>query len=276
MLKHRRGALHLLAGVASHEAKRAVHAQRYIAWALFAVAALWIPAFYLELAGPAHPYWQIGRALYVTIFVAFAAAALWYACVLNDRRRHFAANLLDVAILAGAASSVVGYSGAWDTAEWLFHMLLVGVVALRLALPLVALFNPDRLMLLLVAGGVSIALAGEGFYLLEPRVHSYAEGVWLAFESGATVGYGDISPSTPASRVFAMFVILIGYGMLSLVFATIAAKFIGREEQRLRQEMHRDIQRLCAEVAQLRSALESSGLDASSGTAPPSKPDAPR
>jgi voltage-gated potassium channel len=70
------------------------------------------------------------------------------------------------------------------------------------------------------------------------------------------VGYGDIAPTTPASRVFAAFVVLLGYGMFSLVFASIAAMFIGQEEKLLRREMHRDIKRLHEQIAGLHQALQ--------------------
>lgn len=247
--------LHLLAGVSPHEQRAAVRAEPYVAMVLFVAASLWIPAFYLELAGASHPWWILGRSLFAVVAIAFAIAALWHLAVLHRRRRYFAANLLDIAVLFGAIVSVIAYSPDWNGGEWTFHLVLVALVALRLALPVVGLLTPDRLLLPLLAGAALVALAGEGFYLLEPQVHSYADGLWLAFESSATVGYGDMAPSTPASRIFAMFVIFLGYGLLSLVFATIAARFVGREERHLRREMHQDIRMLREQVAKLREEL---------------------
>ncbi len=246
---------HLLAGVSPHEHRAAVRAEPHIANALFAVGLLWIPAFYLELAGASHPWWSLGRTLYGVVFIVFASAAMWHFAILHRRRRYFAANLLDVAVLAGAIASLAVYSRAWTSVEWAFHMGLVALVALRLALPVARMLTPNRLLLPLVAGGLLVALAGEGFYLLEPQVHSYADGLWLAFESSATVGYGDMAPSTAASRIFAMFVILLGYGLLSLVVATVAARFVGRDEHRMRREMHQDIRMLREQVAKLREEL---------------------
>lgn len=247
--------LHLLAGISPHEQRTAVRAEPHVAMTLFAAALLWIPAFYLELAGPSHPWWILGRPLYIVVAAAFGMAALWHGAMLHRRRRYFAANLLDIGVLMGAVVSIIGYSPNWNGGEWTFHLVLVALVALRLALPVAGLLTPDRLLLPLLAGAVLVALAGEGFYLLEPQVHSYADGLWLAFESSATVGYGDMAPSTPASRIFAMFVILLGYGLLSLVFATIAARFVGREERHLRREMHQDIRMLREQVAKLREEL---------------------
>ena len=71
-----------------------------------------------------------------------------------------------------------------------------------------------------------------------------------------------MAPTTPASRVFAAFVVLLGYGLLSLVFASIAAIFVEQEERLLRREMHRDIKTLQAEIASLRREIGSLGAKA--------------
>lgn len=48
-------------------------------------------------------------------------------------------------------------------------------------------------------------------YFLEPDVNTYVHGAWLAFTAGATVGFGDSVPSMPASRIFAVCIVLLGY-----------------------------------------------------------------
>lgn len=52
-----------------------------------------------------------------------------------------------------------------------------------------------------------------------------------------------------------MFTVVIGFGMLSLTTASIAAFFVGEDESKLRREMHRDIKELREEVAALRSDI---------------------
>jgi voltage-gated potassium channel len=74
--------------------------------------------------------------------------------------------------------------------------------------------------------------------------------------TSATVGYGDLVPTTAASRIFAVFIVLLGYAVISLVIASIAALFIGEDERALRREMHKDIHTLREEVAALRTEIE--------------------
>jgi voltage-gated potassium channel len=75
--------------------------------------------------------------------------------------------------------------------------------------------------------------------------------VWLAFVTGATIGYGDFVPTTTASRLFAGLMVLFGFTLFSLVTASIAAFFVGEDEKLLRREMHQDIRKLHDEIAQL-------------------------
>jgi voltage-gated potassium channel len=100
------------------------------------------------------------------------------------------------------------------------------------------------LCMLLISGG------GVGFWLLEPRTRTLGDGMWLAFTTAATVGYGDIVPSNHASRMFAAVLVLVGLAVLSLVTASVAAIFVCTEERKIERD-------LLAEIAELRDEVRS-------------------
>lgn len=58
------------------------------------------------------------------------------------------------------------------------------------------------------------------------------------------MGYGDVVPSTPASRGFAVVVVLLGLAVLSLATASLAAIFVEKdvaeEEDLLAQDLLRE------------------------------------
>ena len=165
-------------------------------------------------------------------------------------------NWLDMLIIIGAAVSLTGWQGEWIPLARLLRVAVVMLILVRFLGVLRNLFSPTAVPYIVGLGIVTMAVAGAGFYWLEPSVHSYGEGLWLAFTSGATVGYGDIVPTTSASRFFAVIMVLIGYAIMSMVTASIAAFFVGEDEKLLRREVHHDIKALREEVAQLRAALE--------------------
>ena len=99
--------------------------------------------------------------------------------------------------------------------------------------------------------------------------------MWLAFTTVSTVGYGDIVPSTPAARVFAVFIVLLGYALFSIVTASIAALFVGEDEKRLERELHADIRALRQEVTALRDDLQRHQQGVPQPPSPPSSTSPP-
>jgi voltage-gated potassium channel len=79
--------------------------------------------------------------------------------------------------------------------------------------------------------------------------------LWLAFTTAATVGYGDIVPSTHASRAFAVLVVLLGLAVLSLVTASLAAMFVETEERQIERDLMQEIGALRSEVRNLQTQL---------------------
>ena len=101
---------------------------------------------------------------------------------------------------------------------------------------------------------VILGLGGVGFWVIDPRVNSLGDGLWLAFTTAATVGYGDLVPSTAASRLFAVLVVLLGLAVLSLVTASLSAVLMQEEEReferKLMHELTHELKQLRAELAQ--------------------------
>lgn len=188
--------------------------------------------------------------------VAFSAELLWMLKVTRYPGHYLLRNWLDMLIIIGAAVSLTGWQGEWIPLARLLRVAVVMLILVRFLGVLRNLFSPTAVPYIVGLGIVTMAVAGAGFYWLEPSVHSYGEGLWLAFTSGATVGYGDIVPTTGASRFFAVIMVLIGYAIMSMVTASIAAFFVGEDEKLLRREVHHDIKALREEVAQLRAVLE--------------------
>jgi voltage-gated potassium channel len=102
---------------------------------------------------------------------------------------------------------------------------------------------------------VILGLGGVGFWLVEPRALTLADGLWLAFTTAATVGYGDIVPSTHASRAFAVVVVLLGLAVLSLVTASVAAMLVESEERQIERDLMHEIGALRHEVRSLHEEL---------------------
>ncbi|MDB5854177.1 MAG: Ion transport 2 domain protein [Herminiimonas sp.] len=221
----------------------------------FAALVTSIPAFYLLLSGAGPDWRHAGNLLYG--LTAVLVALDWRRGLRHPGRPRARSRnaYLDVLVFLGAVVSAWPTDPEWSPIEWALRLCFCGLIFLRLSMITAKHLAPASLMQVLAIAALLLAVAGVGFYWLEPRVPSYGDGLWLAFITGATVGYGDIVPSTPASRIFAVFIVLLGYAVFSVVTGSIAALFVGEDEKRFEKELHSDIRHLRDEIVVLRAEL---------------------
>ena len=83
----------------------------------------------------------------------------------------------------------------------------------------------DRLFVIIV---ILIVISGFILAVAEPDI-GLADAMWWSIVTVTTVGYGDISPATPAGRVLAIALMFSGIGLLAAFSATIASVFVDRK-----------------------------------------------
>jgi voltage-gated potassium channel len=231
------------------------------AWRLPVVLSLLstIPAFYADMLDAVVP---LAAALaYVTAALVTAASLLHTAWRCKQPRRHLLGNPVDLLLVAGmlAAAALPASEGSPVA---LGLRLAVSMLALvRMLWAAQHLITRGGLAYLLLLSLGVLGLCGAGFWWLEPSITSFGDGLWLAFTTAATVGYGDIVPTTPASKIFAVFVVLLGFGVLTMVTAAIATTWIETEERRIEREILADlrsqIDSVKSELAALRAEMRS-------------------
>jgi len=83
--------------------------------------------------------------------------------------------------------------------------------------------NLDRLLIFI---GLFITASAVGLSLIEPNL-SLFDALWWSVVTLATVGYGDIAPSTFGGRLIAVINMFVGIGLLATFSAKIAALLVG-------------------------------------------------
>ncbi len=87
-------------------------------------------------------------------------------------------------------------------------------------------FNSKRLRTILATIIISITLFGLLFYIFEPEIKSFGDGMWLALVTVTTVGYGDIELTTTLGRFIASGLMFVGLALIASLTAIISVKFI--------------------------------------------------
>lgn len=171
--------------------------------------------------------------LILTLFVIFFFLRCWYS---DHRTAYLKSNWIDLALVVLLSSPLLR----------LFVVFKVAGLAPALKLGTLFRANKDRLMKLVVLSSESFPVAmslifgvvfvfGASAYMLEhaenPAFSDISDGLWWAFVTLTTVGYGDVYPVTSGGRIIAVFTMLFGIAIYSLMIANLTC-FVETSEHR--------------------------------------------
>jgi hypothetical protein len=112
----------------------------------------------------------------------------------------------------------------------------------KLLLPVIEIFSDDPIRWGTRIIFVSIVGGGLLFSVIEQKA-SFIDGMWWAYISAMTVGYGDYAPHTPEMRIIAVLIVLGGvlftFGLGSAVASRATVKRFAKVKETL--ELHDDI-----------------------------------
>ncbi|WP_249871158.1 potassium channel family protein [Oceanobacillus saliphilus] len=93
-------------------------------------------------------------------------------------------------------------------------------------------FRLPTVLKLLVTIFVLMSFFGFLIHIVEPtQFPTIFDGIWWAFVTGATVGYGDYVPLTQTGRMIAILLILTGGGFLAFYITSLSAATVKREQE---------------------------------------------
>lgn len=230
-----------LAGVSPDENTAAIRWAERLEWPMLLMA-VWIAVeWYLEAQGSLNAQFIHFTDWTIWLFFVFETAILTY--LVHDKKRYLRSNWVNVVII------VMGLPMLWSE--------LPGAAVLR-TLRLLVLFGllihvsgtarrilaKNHLGTTLLIGFILMVMAGFLIAGIDPAISDPWEGIWWAWVTVTTVGYGDIVPVSTAGRLFGAILILMGIGLFSLLTANFSAFFISREEQNLMKSERRILSKL--------------------------------
>ena len=183
--------------------------------------------FIITLAAVGISFWDgapdWASLLVLSVFVFLFFLRCWYS---DHRIQYLKSNWLDLALVVLLSSPLLR----------LFVALKVAGLAPALRLGTLIRANRERLMKLVLLSSESFPVAmslvfgivfifGATAYMIEhphnPGFADVSDGLWWAFVTLTTVGYGDLYPVTSAGRVIAVFTMIFGITIYSLIIANL-------------------------------------------------------
>ena len=245
-----------LGGVADDDTDTAHAWQRRLHWVMVWMALLSLPAYFLDTMAQTPMWYRVAAVLDIVIFAAFLGELALMLSVTRSPMRYLFENWLNVAIIVGSAAAVFGATTEWIALVRMMRVALGGLVLIRVFTEMQELLTRRGAPLLLGATVLTMMGAGALFYWLDPKINSFWDGLWLAFITGATVGYGDIVPTTGPTRIIAAFVAVAGVALMTLFTANVVSFFMGFADAEARRAQAREMHDMLTEIGKLRGEIE--------------------
>lgn len=109
-------------------------------------------------------------------------------------------------------------------------MLALYLVLVSTVKTVLAIFKEEEVKALLVL--TTGLLLGGTFFYSHVEGLSKLDALYFSFVTLTTVGYGDFTPVTTVGKVFTMFYILIGLGVVALFITSFAQAYLKAKRER--------------------------------------------
>ncbi len=172
------------------------------------------------------------------------------AFLVNDTQLYLRRNWLNLVIIITGIPMLLG----WPThlgALRLLRLIIVLTLLMHIGGRVKKMLLRNELLATGLASLIVIVMAGILMSALEPDINGPAEGIWWAWVTITTVGYGDVVPHTHAGRAFAGIIIFLGIGLFAALTASFTSFFISQKEDQIIHSEENVHQRLTSIEQQL-------------------------
>ena len=238
-----------LAGVDTSENERAQNAGKILEWPMMGVA-LWILIeWYLAAKGLSSESLSVFTNWLVLLAFLFEVTLL--TTMVNDKVLYLRTNWMNLLIIVFGIPIILE-GGEMAAALRGLRVLIALQVFLNASSTFRELLARNHLRTTLGVSLIIMFIAGMLIAGIDPAIGSVWEGLWWAWVTITTVGYGDVVPVSAEGRILGAILILLGVGLFAMLTASFSVLFISRSEDKMEENIEKQVsQKEAQEMAQL-------------------------
>jgi voltage-gated potassium channel len=177
------------------------------------------------------------------VWLFFVLETVTLTRLVEDKFRYLRSNWMNLLIICVGLPLLWG-GGTYAAALRALRVLLILPLLLNTSMTVRKILVRNHLGTTLLVALAFTLMSGLLIAGIDPTIENVWQGIWWAWVTVATIGYGDIVPQSAAGKVFGAVVILFGVGFFSLLTASFSAYFISRGEIEIEEEEEEEIYRL--------------------------------
>ncbi len=177
------------------------------------------------------------------IWLFFVLETVVLTSLVKNKLHYLRSNWMNLLIISMGLPLLWG-GGTYAAVLRSLRLLLIFPLLLNTTIALRKVLTRNYLGSVLLVALAFTLLSGLLMAGIDPSIENVWEGIWWAWVTVATVGYGDTVPQSVAGKVFGAVVILFGVGFFSLLTASFSAYFVSRGEIEIEEEEIEEINQL--------------------------------
>ncbi|GAB3065565.1 ion channel [Salinicoccus sesuvii] len=144
----------------------------------------------------------------------------------DNKKEWFKNNYFDVI-------AIIPFDAIFQLARFarLFRVIRLVLIGRHFLAPLFGILRTNGLNKVIAVTFISLLVSAIPIRIFEPSIATYMDAIWWTIVTTTTVGYGDISPETVIGRIIAIYLMLVGIGLVGMITGSIATYFITEEDQ---------------------------------------------
>lgn len=229
-----------LAGVDNKENERAKKAAKILEWPMMGIA-LWILVeWYLGAKGLSS--YALSVFTNWLVMLAFLFEIILLTSLVNDKVLYLRTNWMNLLIIFFGIPIILE-GGEMAAALRGLRVLIALQVFINASSTFRELLARNHLGTTLGVSMIIMIVAGILMAGIDPAVTSAAEGIWWAWVTITTVGYGDVVPVSSEGRILGAILILLGVGLFAMLTASFSVLFISRSEDKMEENFEKQVRK---------------------------------